>query len=352
MTLETTDTDAGAAVIDGAGAAAPYAAPTRLRRARGSAKVYYRSAAVYLLLLAAVFVAAESNALPYYVKDLLSLGGGLVFLGFPLGIFVAFAPPIVFARWCSRGGWGRTALLPVFVLVHSLVVWAGVRGGAPVAAIVDLVGPPAMGWPGELEIMGRFLALFGTVSALFVGGAHLAASVAGPHVERDRGALRRWTAPALVLLGISYVVVVPFAATHNVVELMAGGGTIASCAWLGAWLLNAGLGASSLAAAMRLRTSALIAAAIVVVGVPIGWVALTFGTASTIDKYGEAFSAMQFLFSADRHHYAEGEAPLKRYFFAHLGLVLAAAMVQMPFAGHRNMPTPPSPRASRIPRAR
>ena len=46
-----------------------------------------------------------------------------------------------------------------------------------------------------------------------------------------------------------------------------------------------------------------------------------------------SFSAMQFLFSADREHYATGRALQIRYAIAHAGVVVAAALVQMPFAG-------------------
>ena len=332
-----TDTEAIAGVraaVAGEAAAYDPRAPFR-RTLRSGAKVYYRSAIVYLLLLVAVTVASQSKAVPYNVRELLAAGGVLALLGFPLGVFLVFAPPVVFARWSSRGGWGRTALLPVFVLAHALVVWAGVRVGAPMAAIHDIVGYSTQRWPGELEIMGRFVALFGAVTTLFVGGAHVAASIAGPHVERDRAALARWAAPAALFLLASHIVVVRFASTEKVVELMAGGGGLLSSAWLGAWLLNTSIGAASLAAAMRLRANVLVVGIIVAAGIPFGWMALTLGTASVIDQYGEVFSAPQFLLSTDRRHYAEEETTMARYFFAHLGVVLAAALVQMPFAGHR-----------------
>lgn len=323
--------------------AAPYDPRAAFRRTlRGGKKVYYRSLVVYVLLLVAGTVATQSKIAPYNVRELLAAGGGLGLLAFPLGVFLVFAPPVVFARWCSRGGWERTAFLPGFVLAHALVIWAGVRVGAPLAAIHDVVGFPTLGWPGELEIMGRFVALFGAVTTLFVGGAHVSAAIGGPHVARDRAALARWAAPAAFLLLASYLVVVRFASTQKVVELMAGGGRLYSAAWIGGWILNVAVAATSLAAALRLRANVFVAGLIVAGGIPLGWMAIQFGTASVIDRHGEVFSAIQFLLSADRRDYSADEPPFTRYFFAHLGLVFSAALVQMPFAGHRRAGSPVS----------
>lgn len=315
---------------------APSGAPAaRSRRSRRAAKMLTRTLIATILLLAAAFIAAESPAVPYNVRELFAKGGHLALLGFPLAVLAAFTPPMLFARWCAQGAWGRAAILPVFVLGHALVVWTGIRIGAPMEAIHDIVGSPILHWPGDLEIMGRFLALFGAVTTLFTGGALLAALLVEPRPGSSLRALARWFVLAIPLLLVSHLIVVRAASTDNLVELMAGGGTLLSSICLGAWLLNAAVGASALAAVMRQRAKLLAAAAVLAAGVPFGWAALTLGTEPVIVKYGDVFSAMQFLFSADRAHYASGSELLTRYVLAHAGVVAMAALVQMPFAGHR-----------------
>jgi VanZ family protein len=289
----------------------------------------------YGILLVAGYVAAKSPSVPYNVRELFGRGGHLALIGFPLVVLAAFAPPWIVARWCSGGGWRRSALLPLFVAAHGGVAWFGIRAGAPLEAIYDVVGSPVLRWYGDLEITLRFLALFAAFSTLYVGGAHLAASLAGPRPERDpeRRALARWAAMAAPILGLSYVVVVRAACTDNLTELMAGGGSILAAFWLAIWILTLATSASLAAAVSRGRAHPILAVVGVGSGVALGWLALSLGTAHHIEKYGATFSAMQFLFSADRKHYASGQALLIRYAIAHAGVVLAAALAQMPFAG-------------------
>jgi len=58
--------------------------------------------------------------------------------------------------------------------------------------------------------------------------------------------------------------------------------------------------------------------------------ALSLGTAPAIAKYGEVFSALQFLLSADRTQYAAGPALLARYVGAHVTAILVLALTQAP----------------------
>ncbi|HET9950943.1 MAG TPA: VanZ family protein [Candidatus Eisenbacteria bacterium] len=309
----------------------------RSKRARRAELAIQRTGIAYFLLIAFGFFAVESSAVPYNVRELFMRGGHVALLGFPLVLLAAFAPPMIFSRWCARGEWRRSIFLPLFVLVHGVVVWTGIRVGAPVEAIHDIVGSPVLGWWGDLEIMLRFLGLFAAVSTLYTGGAHLAAALVGPHPDWDRRALSRWIFMAAPILGLSYLIVVKAASTDNLTELMAGGGSLLACFWLAIWILNLGASASIVAAVMRRRANLVAAVVLAAGGVAFGWMALTLGSANQIDKYGASFSAMQFLFSTDRNHYSSGADLLTRYVIAHVGVVLMAALVQMPFAGRRHL---------------
>jgi hypothetical protein len=73
-----------------------------------------------------------------------------------------------------------------------------------------------------------------------------------------------------------------------------------------------------------------IAAAAAVISLPAGYLLLTLGTADRIEKYGSTFSALQFLLSPDREHYASGAAILGLYAFAHALAWAGIALAQLP----------------------
>jgi hypothetical protein len=128
---------------------------------------------------------------------------------------------------------------------------------------------------------------------------------------------------------------VEWAATDNLVELMAGGGSVAASLWIGAWLVVLSAGATSLVVMGRPEawkgTAVLLAAA----GVPFGWMAISLGTASSIEKYGSVFSALQFLLSPGRGRYVSGTELLARYAIAHAAALAALALAQAPVWARR-----------------
>ena len=67
---------------------------------------------------------------------------------------------------------------------------------------------------------------------------------------------------------------------------------------------------------------------------PLTYLALQAGFEPYIIKYGQVFSAFQFLLSQDRAHYAAPAELLMRYGLAHGILLLIIAASQAPFLGH------------------
>jgi hypothetical protein len=68
----------------------------------------------------------------------------------------------------------------------------------------------------------------------------------------------------------------------------------------------------------------------VALSLPLAAVCFHFGLAGEIDKYGQQFSALQFLLSSDRQHYGSLPVVWLRYAVLH-GLVIAAlASLQWP----------------------
>ena len=78
--------------------------------------------------------------------------------------------------------------------------------------------------------------------------------------------------------------------------------------------------------------------------IPIGYALLWSGLASEVQKYEASFSALQFLLSADRQHYAGGWELGIRYIVFHAGVVGLIAAAQFPFRGLlRSVPQPHLP---------
>ncbi|HEX7078780.1 MAG TPA: VanZ family protein [Candidatus Eisenbacteria bacterium] len=285
----------------------------------------------YAALVSISAVAALSPGVPYNVRELFGRGGtALAVAGFPLVLFAAFAPPLLAARWAAHDGWRRAAYLPALALAHALAAWVAVRAVVPMEAIHDVVGSPVLEWPLELEMIGRFVALFGAVSMLLTGGALLAGFLAGARRRHYGRAFLRWAVTAVPALAVAHWVVVTRAATDNLTELMAGGGGLGASVMLGAWLLAVATGGSALAALPGRGTRRVVAAALAAATLPVGWIALTLGTAGVIEKYDRTFSAMQFLLSPDRAHYVSGAALIARYAVAHAGLLVVIALTQAP----------------------
>jgi len=299
------------------------------RTAFGAALPWVLAGAGYALLASACLFASESSRVPYNVREMFTkIPGHLAALLFPAVLFAVFLPPALAARWLARGSWNRNFLYPAMVVTHALVAWAGVRAVVPLESIWDIVGSPVLHWPGDLELIGRFAALFGAASILLTGGTLLAGALGG--LEGFGRAFLRWLFVGLPLLLVAHLVVVVWADTDNLTELMAGGGGLASSFWLSAWVLSLAAGGAALAQLLapgaRRGTAVLLAAA----SVPFAWMAVSLGTAPAIAKYGAVFSALQFLLSSDRAHYAAGSALIARYVAAHAAALAAVAITQAP----------------------
>src|SRR5690606_10811978 len=138
---------------------------------------------------------------------------------------------------------------------------------------------------------------------------------------------------AAAFLPLCWWIVVPMAATDNVVELIADSGALWACALLAAWLFVIAFTGSTLAAtATRVgRASWLRALVVLLLSAPVAWLLLGQGTESVIVEGRQTYSALQFLLSADRRSLAAGADLVWRYGVAHLALVGMIAWVQYPF---------------------
>ncbi|MEO1766685.1 VanZ family protein [Thiobacter aerophilum] len=261
-----------------------------------------RLIAVWWGLAAFALVGTRLPSVPYNVRELL----GEHALLSSLALSLAMLWIVGFPAWLARAGDGRRGLawLPAGILLHGVFAFALLRLAVPIESLYDVVGSPTLDWPGESEIVARFLGLFAAVSAAAFPAASLALGAPRPV---------RWLAIALAcpLVVTSYAVVVLAANTDNLTELLAHSARWDAFLWV--WLAGfvTALAGYGLAAWIDGRRVRWLPWAVLGAG-PVAWVLLAFGLEPTLVKYGRVFSALQFLLSTDRAHYAsDGELVLR-----------------------------------------
>jgi VanZ family protein len=270
----------------------------------------------------------QSPLTPYNVRE-------LIYEGHPVRSLISLAAllywaigfPILIAQWLARGELYLLSFLPL-VLLHGLIAWLLLWSSVPTESIHDIVGSPVMGWPWEWELLGRFLALFSLWSVAATAGTLIAAWRVLPDAK---SALLGWSIGAFLLIPLSYYIVVSEASTDNLVELMAGNGSVGSFLLIGTAVVVITFGGTKAALALVPGTTGRKKAAMwVLVSGVLAYLALYFGLEQVIVKYGQVFSAMQFLLSSDRSNLAGAAELVTRYIALYGFLVAAIVMIQTP----------------------
>ncbi len=231
----------------------------------------------------------------------------------------------VWPVWLARrrvSGLARLGQLPLGLLAYGGVAFLLLRAAVPEESLFDLVGSPILNWPGSLELGLRWVALAAVPGALL----YLAAQTVRRWRGRRLGAPHFWA--ALPVLVLAYWGVVAQAAADNLTELIATPRPLAFaalCAWFYAVFL-----AAALLASPSLPTQRAARWAGVALSLPLAAGCLHLGLAGEIDKYGQQFSALQFLLSTDRQHYAALPVIWLRYAVLHVLVIAALASLQWP----------------------
>ncbi|MFN3543367.1 MAG: VanZ family protein [Thiobacillus sp.] len=227
----------------------------------------------------------------------------------------------VWPVWLARrsvSGPARLGQLPVGLAAYGGATFLLLYVAVPEESLHDLVGTPVLGWPWQWETALRWTALAAVPGTLI----YLAAQTVRRWRGLRLGALHFWAAaPVLVL---TYWGVVVQAATDNLTELLAAPkalGFMAVCASVYVTVSAAALVASP---GRRWYTAVLVS----VLSVPLAGGLLAIGLAGEIDKYGQQFSALQFLLSRDRLNYANPFEIALRYGALHVLVVATLASLQ------------------------
>ncbi|AAZ96161.1 hypothetical protein Tbd_0208 [Thiobacillus denitrificans ATCC 25259] len=277
----------------------------------------FSTAGLALLL----WLLGQAAFVPYNVRELLQHDSPVLSA---LLLAVACYWLAVWPLWLARrrvSALARLLQLPFGLFVYGLVAFLLLRFAVPEESLHDLVGSPILGW-GQWETGVRWIALASVPGAML----YLAAQSIRRWRGRTLGAIH--FCAVLPVLAIAYWAVVHRAATDNLVELIATPRPLAFAALCGAlWLLffAAASVASPQSASMRFGRPIVVA-----LSLPLAALLVHFGLADEIDKYGQRFSALQFLLSADRQNYAAPAYIWLRYAGVHVLVIAGLAFIQWP----------------------
>lgn len=281
-------------------------------------------------LPAVLALAAYAPGTPYNVRELLTERG----LPWPVLPMTAAllgllgSPGLIAARASAPREKRRTGVTTAWLLGAPWLLALLVYAGVDLESVYDVVGTAVWGlWaPGE-TLLRLAVLLQGVLWSLALGVALSGCAAAPSH--RVVGAARLlahglWVAP------LWHAVVVVFAGTDNLTELMAGGGGVGPSLCLLAYGALLGWTAGEALKAMAGPPSGRWAAFLprLLLASAAGYGLARAATESTLVKYDQVFSALQFLLSTDRGHYATGVELLTRFLLAQC-LALAGLALSM-----------------------
>ncbi|WP_413437517.1 VanZ family protein [Sulfuriferula sp. GW1] len=289
---------------------------------------------VISLIVAGGWLAMHSPAVHYDVRGLLHPVHPFLSL-IALSFFICWSLgfPVVIVNRLTRRLW-RAWLYPGMLGVHAIVAWLLISVSVSLDRIYKIVGHPTLALPWYWETAVRFVALFTALSLSITGGTGAAIWLA--YRQKSATALLSWVITVSALFPLLYWAVVTNAATDNLTELMAGGGSVSAALLLSAFAALVAFGGTLLAAQLqRWRHNGLRAEVLVgfMFSLPLAYLAVRYGTEDALVKYGQVFSAMQFLLSPDRAHYAHGYLLMLRYLVVYFGTIGLFVLIQYPVLG-------------------
>lgn len=277
----------------------------------------------YLALTGLLVVIAHLPGVPYNVRELVATGPWGVVSAAALaacGLLLARLPLVV-----NRMATWSVLYAPLAAPLAAALAYAWLRVAVPLESIYDVVGAPVWGWSWEWELLLRFSALW-TACTLVIGLAGLlVAAVLRP------SRLVAWVNGCLVVAMLTYpmyLIVVSWAATDNLTELLADHASLASLTLVGVGLCGLALTGSALAAwvVQPHRWRRLLP--VWLMGVVLAPWGLLSGLEPAVVKYGKVFSAIQFLLSAQRDAYVDGAELWIRLAVTLCGAMLVLAVLQ------------------------
>lgn len=286
-------------------------------------------------LMLALSAALQWPGLPYNVTELFRYSGRWpALLPFSLALLWAGAGAAWLGTRLATGRHGA-GWLPLLTLGASTLSYALLWFSVNPESMADLVGSPVVfrdvsqdaAWGGAWQTLFlalnaplaigiveqgvRFVALYAPLPLL------LGLLVAAPWRRRSLASSVALLVSALLVVWLCQTVVVDWASTDNLTELIARDGR--------GWYLYGLLLLCCVSACLLARAPAhgagasALALLVLIVGVPLGWWLLNQGLEQQVQKYGLVFSAVQFLLAGERANPVAPDALFLRWAALQLG---------------------------------
>jgi len=285
---------------------------------------------ILTVITVGLLVINQLQFIPYNIRELI-VKEYPVLSSFLFACFISwsFGFPVLIAMWFKKSSGNIWHCLGLMAL-HGVLAWIFLRYAVPIESIHDIVGSPILSWPFDLEIIIRFLSLYLIITFTTTLSSLVFLFV---YYGYDKMVLVKILFCGLIIVSISHFVVFEKAATDNLTELIVAGGSIFSSLLLFLFLLILTLASSQIGifATKVNRKSIKVIVLSCLILFPSAFLCIYGATEKKIIKYGQEFSALQFLLSSDRRHLVEMPQLLIRYAIGHTVLMLLIALVQIPF---------------------
>ena len=270
---------------------------------------------LFLHLFLTLFVigfASQLSMLPYNLRELLTDNNTALF-GIALSLYVMTLPLLLRVDGLLK----YEFYSPLFVIAQSSLIFFLLYFTVPVESLHDILGSPVSDWPASLELLLRFIGFFALIqfNCLFI--------IRLLNARQKLPLMILWICYSLALAFLWDLAVVKLAGTDNITELLADGGGFVVALTFNLYLaLLFGCAAylgSSLVQPSKRRFAIL--SIVVPLAIALSWSLINNITENVILKYDQAFSALQFLLSSDRSHYAQPDELFIRYSIGYVALL-------------------------------
>jgi glycopeptide antibiotics resistance protein len=280
--------------------------------AKAATGLYIKLASHLAISMLAMFLLSRLPVIPYNLRELLSDNLSAI-PGLCLMLYLLALPATV-----TFNSYARFILwAPLLCLTQGLVIFWLLYATVPAESLYDIVGAPVTTLPQAIELMLRFIGFFSLIQF------NCMAAMQFIYSRNKIPATILWLGANAVVALLWYLAVVKMAATDNIVELLADGGSLVAITALTAWLMLLFSAAAYLAqqCSTPVPTRWKYMPLLILFVLPLSWWLLQNATESVIVKYQQAYSALQFLLSTDRTQYAAPLQLFMRYSLAFITLL-------------------------------
>lgn len=259
-----------------------------------------------------MFLISRIPVMPYNVRELLSDNFSAI-AGFCLMLYLLVLPATFTFNTYAR----FILFSPVLWLTQGVIIFWLLYATVPAESLYDIVGAPVTTLPKSIELLLRFIGFFCLIQF------NCMAAMQFIYSRSKIPTTILWLGTNAIVALLWYLAVVKMAATDNIVELLADGGSPTAIAALVIWLMLLFSTAAYLAQQCCTPVSARwkYIPLLILFVLPVSWCLLQYATESVIVKYQQVYSALQFLLSTDRTQYAGPQQLFMRYGLAFITLL-------------------------------